>query len=501
MNEKEIIEKLIPYQSGGNYFLLYKVIKDNSNNEVCELTQQELADKLQKTRKFVYDGLKILEQIGAVEFSYKNIKILGEDMKKQEKKEALRPFMKWAGGKEGELSQIIPRLPKKINRFYEPFLGGGAVFFAMRQFSEIKEFLVNDKSTDLFQLYSAIKAQNPDFVKSLTETFDNWKKIETLVEKHQAVLKKDYKDYSNTKDKDDEDTASFEKYQEKFHKFLTENDKEIKSLITGTLSVDQKKFIDELKRGFKGKVRRMKKIEAEKGKLSESDLFDNIETIFKSSFYMYYRDLYNKRVAKKFSIGVCATLFYFIREFCYASMFRFNSSGDFNVPYGGISYNRKDMSKKVSYLKSKDLVEHLNSTTIENLDFHDFLAKHPPKADDFLFLDPPYDSEFSSYDKNDFTQHDQSRLVEALQKTKANFMVVIKNTPFIKKIYSDKGFFMYAFDKTYLVSFKDRNERDCEHLLITNYEIDLSDVKAKLEAEAKEKKTKAKDKTKKPSKS
>lgn len=236
----------------------------------------------------------------------------------------------------------------------------------------------------------------------------------------------------------------------------------------------------------------MKVIEGEKGQLSEIDLYDNLETIFKSSFYMYYRDLYNKRVVKKFSIGKCATLFYFIREFCYASMFRFNSSGDFNVPYGGISYNRKDMSKKVNYLQSKELVEHLKDTVIENLDFYDFLDKHPPKKDDFLFLDPPYDSEFSSYDKNDFTQHDQSRLVEALQKTEANFMVVIKNTPFIKKIYSEKGFFMYAFDKTYLVSFKDRNDRDCEHLLITNYEIDLTDVKTRLEEDAKLLKKKSK---------
>lgn len=43
MKEKEIIEKLLPYKSGGNYLMLYKIIKNNSNNNICELTQEELA--------------------------------------------------------------------------------------------------------------------------------------------------------------------------------------------------------------------------------------------------------------------------------------------------------------------------------------------------------------------------------------------------------------------------------------------------------------------------
>lgn len=77
MKEKELIDKLIPYQSGGNYFLLYKIIQENSKNKECELTQQELAEKIQKTRKFVSEGLKVLEEIKAIEFGYKHIKILG----------------------------------------------------------------------------------------------------------------------------------------------------------------------------------------------------------------------------------------------------------------------------------------------------------------------------------------------------------------------------------------------------------------------------------------
>lgn len=78
MKESELIEKLIPYRSGGNYFILYKIIKDNSKKGLCELTQQELADKVQKTRKFVSEALKVLEKVQAIEFGYKSIKMLGD---------------------------------------------------------------------------------------------------------------------------------------------------------------------------------------------------------------------------------------------------------------------------------------------------------------------------------------------------------------------------------------------------------------------------------------
>lgn len=44
----------------------------------------------------------------------------------------MKHFIKWAGGKEKELSIIIENLPKNYDRFIEPFVGGGAVYFAMK---------------------------------------------------------------------------------------------------------------------------------------------------------------------------------------------------------------------------------------------------------------------------------------------------------------------------------------------------------------------------------
>ncbi|MDI9364386.1 MAG: DNA adenine methylase [Flavobacterium sp.] len=44
----------------------------------------------------------------------------------------LSPLLKWAGGKEQELKYIIPNLPNKFNDYYEPFVGGGAVYTAVQ---------------------------------------------------------------------------------------------------------------------------------------------------------------------------------------------------------------------------------------------------------------------------------------------------------------------------------------------------------------------------------
>ena len=47
-------------------------------------------------------------------------------------KDRLTPFIKWAGGKEQELIHIIPNMPKNYNRYLEPFVGGGAVYFSIK---------------------------------------------------------------------------------------------------------------------------------------------------------------------------------------------------------------------------------------------------------------------------------------------------------------------------------------------------------------------------------
>ena len=162
-----------------------------------------------------------------------------------------------------------------------------------------------------------------------------------------------------------------------------------------------------------------------------------------------------------------AVRFYFIREYCYGSMFRYNRKGEFNIPYGGMTYNRKDLRTKVDEIFNPETETLFSKAEIYCEDFGDFFANIELNDNDFMFLDPPYDSDFSDYEGKEFTKEDQKRLAEALKETKAKFILVIKNTDYIISLY-ERDFNILCFDKTYSYNVRSRNERNVEHLIITN---------------------------------
>lgn len=370
-----------------------------------------------------------------------------------EKVNNLPPIVKWAGGKEQELKYILPNVPDNFVRFIEPFVGGGAVYFSMKN----KDMLINDKSIELTSLYNNIKYKNKSFVSNLQSLQVAWVGLEKVLDNNIEFFNVVYSKYKLNKiDKD--------KLITNIEHFINDNKTEFKSLLNTNLLVHYDIFEKELLRNISAKLIRMKDLEDKKGNLPAKDIYDNFECGLKGSFYMFIRTLYNKYDNSEY--------FYFIREYCYSSMFRYNSYGEFNVPYGGISYNRKNFQRKIDYIKSKELQTHFVNTDIYNLDFEEFLDKIKLTKNDFIFLDPPYDTDFSSYVNNTFDKQDQERLADYLiNKCLAKFMLVIKNTDFILNLYDKKGLYITSFDKTYMVSFKGRNSRDCEHLLITNYPI------------------------------
>lgn len=260
-----------------------------------------------------------------------------------------------------------------------------------------------------------------------------------------------------------------QQFNDRIYAFVIRHAKEFNGILSAEFNIEIDNFINEIVKNLISKMNRMYKIEIQRKKMSEKDTLDNIECAFKSAFYMHFRHLYNEAENLNISTPFYTAIFYFIREFCYASMFRYNKSGKFNVPYGGISYNRKEFIKKINYIGSKKIKEYMENTDIYCDDFEKFLKEVKPKKDDFIFLDPPYDTEFSTYAKNEFAKNDQVRLCEYLKNTKANIMLIIKNTDFIYSLYNTKEFKIKTFDKKYLVSFQNRNEKDVEHLLITNY--------------------------------
>ena len=73
------------------------------------------------------------------------------------------PFVKWAGGKRQLLSQIRERMPEKYNNYFEPFVGGGAVFFELLP----EKALINDINRALINAYRRICNSPKDFLSSI----------------------------------------------------------------------------------------------------------------------------------------------------------------------------------------------------------------------------------------------------------------------------------------------------------------------------------------------
>lgn len=67
-----------------------------------------------------------------------------------------RPFVKWAGGKDRLKSQITMLLPPRINRYFEPFLGGGAVLLEVLQQERAEMCIGRDINSDLVQTWNAV---------------------------------------------------------------------------------------------------------------------------------------------------------------------------------------------------------------------------------------------------------------------------------------------------------------------------------------------------------
>ncbi len=68
-----------------------------------------------------------------------------------------RPFLKWAGGKTQLLHEILAHLPDQISTYYEPFVGGGAVFFALASEGRFRRAVISDQNPELVETYLSIR--------------------------------------------------------------------------------------------------------------------------------------------------------------------------------------------------------------------------------------------------------------------------------------------------------------------------------------------------------
>jgi len=68
-----------------------------------------------------------------------------------------RPFLKWAGGKRQLLPRILELVPPRVRTYYEPFMGGGALFFALAAEGRFQRAVLGDVNGELVNCYKAVR--------------------------------------------------------------------------------------------------------------------------------------------------------------------------------------------------------------------------------------------------------------------------------------------------------------------------------------------------------
>lgn len=274
----------------------------------------------------------------------------------------MKPFFKWAGGKTKEIPKVREFMPKHINTYYEPFVGGGAVWLNLNKTPSV----INDKWFDVYNFYNQLKENPNELIEKLTHIINDYNKLH-----FQGITKEQF-----------QDTA---------------------------------------------------------GKL-----------------YYYYR-------STKFT-DPCdrAIQFWILRQLSFSGMNRFNSKGEYNVPFGWY--------KRLRSVEWSDEFENIfNNTTILNGDYEDCVST--ANTDDFVFLDPPYTTKFNKYSPDgSFNHDDHYRLSEWFKMSKSNNMIIINKDDFTTELYKD--YIVDEYDYRYSIRVRDRissEDSEIKHILAINY--------------------------------
>lgn len=275
----------------------------------------------------------------------------------------VKPFVKWAGGKRQLLPEIKRYLPSKIKEYYEPFVGGGAVFLNI----QCPHPIINDFNDELINTYLAVR----DDVDSLID----------LLKKHELNNSSDYYYKMRAWDR------------------------------TGEL---QKR--------------------------------SNTER---------------------------AARFIYLNKTGFNGLFRVNSKGQINVPYGRYK-NPAIVNEKV--LRAVSLYLNRSSATISSGDYYDAIKN--AKKGDFVYLDPPYASvsedkqSFVGYTSKGFGREEQERLRDVfneLTKRGVNAMLSNSRVPLIEDLYKEYRETTRVVTATRNINSNSAGRGRVDELLIMNY--------------------------------
>lgn len=273
-----------------------------------------------------------------------------------------KPFVKWAGGKRQIMNEIMKYIPFNYNTYYEPFVGGGAVFFELAP----KKAVLNDYNSELINVFECIK----DEVK--------FEKMCNELNHHEANHSEEYY-YS------------------------------------------------------------IRNIDRDKNKFN------------KIADY--------KRAARTI----------YLNKACFNGLYRVNSKNEFNVPFG--------KKTKVNTYEGQNLgivhcILNFNDIKLLSTDFEE--AVKTAKKGDFVYLDPPYDSDtstFNSYTEDGFGKKEQERLAKLYKELSDRGCYVMlsnHNTKLVRELYKD--FNIHVIEAKRNINANGKKRGKVEEVIITNYE-------------------------------
>ena len=103
-------------------------------------------------------------------------------------KPTAQPFFAWVGGKRLLLPEILPHIPSKINRYYEPFIGGGALMWAL---ARDVDSVINDLNPEITDAYKCVKSSTSlnELIQILEDLTDEYNHLSTTEKRKSEFLK------------------------------------------------------------------------------------------------------------------------------------------------------------------------------------------------------------------------------------------------------------------------------------------------------------------------
>lgn len=120
---------------------------------------------------------------------------------KVSKQVVAKPFLKWAGGKAKLAPYLLELFPARVRRYYEPFLGGGSVFWAMAASGRFEAAALNDWNDELVTTYRVVRDFPTELIHFLHErvesyrqapeaTFKTWQRPDALIQKSMGPVER-----------------------------------------------------------------------------------------------------------------------------------------------------------------------------------------------------------------------------------------------------------------------------------------------------------------------